>query len=283
MSFYNVNHAIRTHECPSTAVRLVGTHRYVHCKPFIPSLSTPAGPGGQIYYYHAQTQESTYVRPIPAFPIMPAVQSELPKKKEKPLVKTPIPGTDWIRVKTTEGNVFYSHKVKKKSVWTVPEEIGDAVEALEQDERDREGNAAQAAVDKAAEQAREGERELSQEIERIKGEVQEMVKRKAEDIVPIDELVITKKSKIEDEDEGDESDESEEEEWQREAVVQLAAEAEAEKKRLEEEAERERRESEVEVKRLQAAQLNMPARVDLSLDEAKALFKVSVEAYGHTV
>jgi hypothetical protein len=215
---------------------------------------------------------------------MPTVQSEPPKKKEKPLVKTPIPGTDWIRVKTTEGNVFYSHKIKKESIWTVPEEVKDAVEALEQDERGIEEKFTQATIAKAADRARRGDRERSLEIERVKGEVQEMVKRKAEDIVPIDEVVIAKRSKIEeDEDEGEESDESEEEEWHRDAAIQLAAEAKAEKKRLEEEAERERKEAEAEAKRLQAAQLNMPARVDLSLDEAKALFKASAFCTGEGI
>ncbi|KAF8056081.1 hypothetical protein FPV67DRAFT_1732291 [Lyophyllum atratum] len=64
-------------------------------------------------------------------------------------------------------------------------------------------------------------------VQRIKEEVQAMVIRKAEDTVPLDELVISKKAKVEEEeeDEGDESDESEEEEWQHEAAAQLAAEA----------------------------------------------------------
>ncbi|KAF9462633.1 hypothetical protein BDZ94DRAFT_1298435 [Collybia nuda] len=242
--------------------------------------SEHAGPGGQIYYYNAQTQESTYVRPIPALPIMPTTQSELPKKKkrEKPLVKTPVPGTDWIRVKTTEGNIFYSHKVKKESVWTVPEEIKDAIEALDAEEGSIKGVASQAPVVKVAEEVQHGGKEDLLEIERVKGEVQEMVKRKAEDIVPIDGLAITKKIRIE-ENEGNlgdgESEESEEEEeWQREAAIQLAAEAEAEKKRSEEEeAERDRQDAESERKRVQAAQLHMPDRVDLSIDEAKALFK----------
>src|ERR1700709_318026 len=93
------------------------------------------GPAGQPYYYHAGTQESTYIRPFPSFPIISqAIVPQPPKKKDKPLLKTPIPGTEWLRVKTTEGNIFYSHKVKKQSLWTVPDEIKDVVEAFERAE-----------------------------------------------------------------------------------------------------------------------------------------------------
>ena len=193
-------------------------------------------------------------------------------KKEKPLVKTPVPGTEWLRVLTTEGNTFYTHTTEKRSLWTVPEEIKDAVAQLEQDE----------AV-KKAEEARRAEEERAREVELIQTEVQEMVgKRKAAEPVPMEEFVVTKKAKVEgesedDEDEDEDEEESEEEEWQREAAAQLAAEAEEEERRREEEKRREEEEArklrEAE-KQKGSAQLNMPARVDLSIDEAKALFKV---------
>ncbi|KAH9938277.1 uncharacterized protein B0H18DRAFT_966380 [Fomitopsis serialis] len=232
-------------------------------------------PTGQPYYFNAVTQQSTYVRPLPPIPFppqgalapgVPAPAAPAAKKKEKPLVKTPIPGTDWLRVKTTEGNVFYTHKVEKRSVWTVPYEIQDAIAALEREEGEsRSGSEAARMV----------------EVERIKSEVNDMVgKRKAEEPVPMDEVVITKKMKVDDTDEEEEeessSEEEEEEEWQREAAAQLAAEAEEEKRRQEEE----KRQEEEEAKRMKEAekakgapQLNMPERVDLSMDEAKALFK----------
>jgi hypothetical protein len=208
---------------------------------------------------------------------MPTVQPEsTKKKKEKPLVKTQIPGTDWLRVKTTEGNIFYSHKIKKESIWTVPDEIQDEVEKFEYEESEKQGQPKPNAVTVAEEEARKAEREISLEVERIKGEVQAMVKRKAEELVSIDEVVITKKARVEQEEqeEQEEDSESDEEEWQREAAVQLAAEAEAERKRLEE-MERAQKAAEEEAQRLRAAQINMPERVDLSLEEAKALFKVS--------
>jgi len=190
------------------------------------------------------------------------------------LLKTPIPGTEWLRVKTTEGNIFYSHKAKKQSLWTVPDEIKDAVEALERAEEHENA------------QAKEVEKlsfEEEQELKRLKAEMQGVVKRKAEEPQPLDELVISKKARVEEEEdevEGEqdedeeESEEEEEEEWQREAAAQLAAEAEEEKKRLEEEVKEAKEAEETEARAMQEKQLNMPDRVDLSLEEAKALFKV---------
>jgi len=155
----------------------------------------------------------------------------------------------------------------------VPEEIQDAVEELEHQESQELGHPKPDTI--AEEEARKAEHELSLEVARVKAEVQAMVKRKAEKLVYIDEGVITKKARIEeDEQEGD--GESDEEEWQREAAAQLAFEAEADRKRLEE-TERAQKAAEDEVQRLQAtAPINMPERVDLSLEEAKALFKESV-------
>jgi hypothetical protein len=201
---------------------------------------------------------------------MPTVQPGSTKKKEKPLVKTRIPGTDWLRIKTTEANIFYSHKIKKESVWTVPEEIQDAVKKLEREELEKLSQPKRDAVTETEEEARRIERE---EVERVNGEVQAMVKRKVEEVAPIDEVVVTKRARVE-EDEQEDDSESEEEDWQREAAAQLAAEAEEERKRLEEA----RKEAEEEAKRLQAAQISMPERVDLSIEEAKALFKASVLA-----
>ena len=93
-----------------------------------------------------------------------------PKKKEKPKVKTPIPGTEWLRVTTTEGNIFYTHTVKKHSVWTVPEEIKDAVEALEKDEQEKAEQAAKAKVEEEARRAEEDDMELQQALEQSRQE-----------------------------------------------------------------------------------------------------------------
>ncbi|KAJ7638797.1 Hsp90 protein-domain-containing protein [Roridomyces roridus] len=205
-------------------------------------------PTGQAYYYNVNTKESTYIRPIPP---------QVAKKKEKPLTKTPIPGTEWLRVKTTEGNVFYTHKVLKESLWQVPDEIKDAVALLEEREKNG-GDDAETS-------------EASRELERVKSEVADAVKRKAAEPIPSGEVVPTKRAKTEKDDSDSEESEGEEEDWEKEAAAQLAVEAEEERQRVEEETKRVKAEAEAEAERL--AQLNMPQRVDLSVDEAKALFK----------
>ena len=211
----------------------------------------------------------------------PTAQTQA-KKKEKPLVKTPIPGTDWLRVKTTEGNIFYSHKVEKRSVWTVPHEIKDAVEKLErqvaEEEEKKQG--------REEETKRNAEEEKQREAKRVKAEVK-AGKRKAEEAVPVEEVVISKRAKVEgeeteedgedEEDEEEDEDESDMEDWQREAAEQLAKEAEEEKRKIEEAKKREEEEKErlkAEAEAQKNKPLNMLEKVDLSIDEAKALFKV---------
>ena len=98
--------------------------------PLPPNWTEHIGPGGVKYYYNAITQESTYIRPLPVFPIPPAPQAA--PQKDKPLTKTPIPGTDWIRVKTVQGKTFYTNRAKKASVWTVPDEIKDDYQVIAQ-------------------------------------------------------------------------------------------------------------------------------------------------------
>ena len=208
---------------------------------------------------------------MPAFPVPPPAQQAVPVKKEKPALKVPIPDTDWLQITTNKGNVFYTHKARKESFWTVPDEIKDAVAALEIDERDTRKRKEEDKVKGAANLAEE---ERDREIERIKAEVQDAVKRKAEEDVPLTEVVVSKKARVEeasDDEEEDDEDESEEEEWQKEAAAQLAAEAEEERKIQEAEAKR----AQEEEAKQKATQINMPDRVDLSIEEGKALFKVS--------
>ncbi|KAH6914924.1 Hsp90 protein-domain-containing protein [Coprinopsis sp. MPI-PUGE-AT-0042] len=228
--------------------------------PLPPGWTQHLGPGGQVYYYNTQTQESTYVRPLPSF-TAPAAPTQ---KKEKAQLKTPIPGTDWLRVITTSGSVFYSNKVTKQGSWTIPLEIEEAVKAF-----DGKAKAdAEDAVSAQAEQKRARKKE-------------ESAKRKRDEVQAIDEVSIPKKVKLdedgegEDESEGDsdESEEEEEEEWQKEAAEQLAREAEEEAKRKKEEEERLKKEKEEEERKAKLRQINMPAKVEMSLEEGKALFK----------
>jgi transcription elongation regulator 1 len=177
-------------------------------------------------------------------------------KKDKPLVKTPIPDTDWIRVKTVQGNVFYNNKATKASVWIIPEEIREEVQALE-----------------AEEAAAERQKQLDAEAARSKGAA--APKRKADTVAGAG-AAAKKKLKTGSGDEEEGSEESEEEDWQREAAAQLAAEAEAMEKLKKEEKEmlaESARQAEREMAE-KAAKLNLPRREDLSIEEAKALFKV---------
>lgn len=143
---------------------------------------------------------------------------------------------------TNEGNVFYHDKSNKTSFWTAPEELKGPLEALLQVVASKSAN----------------------------------VKRKAENSAQGNEAA-SKKARIEDgeEDEDDSEEDAEEEEWQREAAEQLAAEAEQERLRKEAEEKQKKKESELEAQRAFGnAQIAMPQKVDLSLEEGKALFKV---------
>ncbi|TFK28756.1 HSP90-domain-containing protein [Coprinopsis marcescibilis] len=230
--------------------------------PLPPGWTQHLGPGGQLYYHHAQTQQSTYVRPLPTYTV-PAPTPTQPKK-EKAHIKTAIPGTDWLRVTTTEGNIFYSNKTTKQSSWVVPPEIAEAVMTFDQ--------APPAATAPPSTKSSAKTNAPTKDA-----------KRKIDEVQAIDEFVAPKKAKILDDEEDDfedsSEDEEEEEEWQREAADQLAKEAEEfERIRKEEEEEaKQQRLREDEESRKQnkngRPQLNMPAKVDLSIEEAKALFK----------
>jgi hypothetical protein len=228
-----------------------------------------SGPAGQIYFFNTATRESTYVRPLPALPV------NVPKK-EKPKLKTPIPGTDWLKVTTNQGNVFYTNKAKKESVWIVPDDIKEAVQLLEkqeEDDRARTGSGTQEEAQRGA------DAEQEREIERVRMEVQEVVKRKVEDISPLDEIVISKRPRVGEQVEGDtgevegteDEEESEEEDWQKEAAAQLAKEAEEEERKQQEEAEKA---EDARKAKESTPHLPIPDRVDLSIEEGKALFKV---------
>jgi len=116
--------------------------------------------------------------------------------------------------------------------------------------------------------AHAAEAEEQIEVDRVEQETKRVIKRKADEETPLDEIVVSKKVKKESD---EDSEEEEEEEWQREAAAQLAAEA-AEECRRQEEKEEDQRQKE-ETKTVQNV-INMPTKVDLSIDEAKALFKV---------
>ncbi|GAA5855256.1 hypothetical protein JCM8547_009005 [Rhodosporidiobolus lusitaniae] len=114
---------------------------------------------------------------------------EKKEKKEKPKEKLPIEGTVWIRVTTNKGNVFFSNKETKESVWTVPEEIKAQVEEieakekaeqeekerLEREEREKEGKEREEQAAAAAANARKRKAEedaaAAEEADQVKGDL----------------------------------------------------------------------------------------------------------------
>ncbi len=227
------------------------------------------------------------------------------KKKEKPKEKTLIPGTTWTKVVTTEGNVFYTEKETKKSSWTVPEEIKREVEvyqeSLEQEAkakveeerrkkeqervesiRERERIRLDIEAERQRKQEEETQRVQEREAQRKRKEMEaadaDEDDRKGEDGRP------TKVAKLEgsappeeaaDEDEQDEGqagplDEEDEEAWQKAVAAEIAAEhaaADVIKK-----AEKKKAKSELEEAKRTVFQA--PTKVDLTLEEGRALFKV---------
>lgn len=157
----------------------------------------------------------------------PATQPPKKDKKEKPKTKLPIPGTDWTKVITNKGNVFWTKKLTKESVWVVPDEIKDIVDQLEKEEksetasgkkrkeRDDEENKDEDEEDEDVESTKveiesegEEEKEKEKEPEKEPEEAPKKKKQKKKVIREIEEL---------------ENDED----WQRQIAEQMAAEVEA--------------------------------------------------------
>jgi transcription elongation regulator 1 len=251
------------------------------------------------YYFNTHTKESTYTRPtfVPSFPnflppgagvvATPSPPPQPKKKKEKPKNKVPIPGTSWTRVTTTEGNVFYFEKESKRSEWTVPEEIREAVEALEAEEREQK-----AKEEEEEEEKRKAERlEKLREQERIRLEVEEERKRKAEkrkaerdaeggagmgDGERKAKMAKTDGEGEEEEEEDDglygPEDEQDEAEWMKAVAAEFAAADQAEQEENEKTKEATERDEAEAAKKVFA----VPEKVNVSLEEGRALFKASV-------
>ncbi|KAG8729188.1 hypothetical protein FRC11_009330, partial [Ceratobasidium sp. 423] len=251
--------------------------------PLPPGWTEHKAPTGHTYYYHTATKQSTYTRPLPpihlggpvpgpppAFPptsvpapvpgpsagaegatssdLAPEKKSKK-SKKEKPVKKTPIPDTPWIRVVTNLGNVFYTHTDRKESVWTCPEEIADAVAELEREEEAaKEAEREQEMREKAEREQREKEEQEKLEVERVRKEAEAAgAKRKAEESGEN----ATKKPRMEEED-GEEA-------WQRQVAEEMAQ---------EDEPAPGKKNAETAV----PPAFKVPDQVKLNPDEAKALF-----------
>ena len=274
--------------------------------PLPPGWSEHTAPDGWTkYYYNSETKQSTYTRPSFA-PLPPTATPGGPsaasgsysasvvkkkEKKEKPKDRVPIPGTTWTRVTTTEGNVFYFEKESKRSEWTIPDEIKDAVEALEAEEKAKKEEEARLVKEKEEQERLERLREQ----ERVRAEVEEERKRKAaaaaaaaerkrkerEEQSTAEEEPPSKVPKAngpqgDAEENGDEAeyapvDEEDEEAWQR-AVAAEFAEADALAKAN---AEKEKEEAELAEEEAAKKVFAVPEKVSVSLEEGRALFKVS--------
>ncbi|KAF8522886.1 hypothetical protein BU17DRAFT_75079 [Hysterangium stoloniferum] len=257
--------------------------------PLPPGWTEHQAPGGQPYYYHAATNQSTYTRPIPTGPfpgglpfippgaVIPGAKEK--KKKEKPLLKTPVPGTQWIRVKTTEGNVFWTHKEKKESVWVVPDEIKEKVEEMEREEKQKQEEEQlekeRIEKEKKEQEEEENKRREQEEVVRVMEEVKGAVaagKRKASE--PAEDTdtdkMGSKKARVEEVTDEDDK-ETDEEHMQNEGAAELTAEEKTgmdvpdTATKVEPPPKRKKKDGKT--------SFTVPDRVNLSIEESKALFK----------
>ncbi|KAL1413535.1 hypothetical protein Q8F55_001309 [Vanrija albida] len=239
--------------------------------PLPPGWSEHRAPDGVTpYFYNSTTKESTYTRPtilppgVSAAPAAPSAEKDKKKKKEKPKNKVPVPGTEWTRVTTNEGNVFYFHKESKRSEWTVPEEIAEAVAALEETERAEQ-----------EEKAKEERLERLREQERVRAEVEEERKRKAKEkeerkrkAVESGDAPKPKQQKV-DEEQFEPDGQEDEEAWRKAVAAEFdTADKAAADQAAKEEEEGKKREEEA-AKKVFAA----PEKVKVSEAEGRALFK----------
>lgn len=251
-----------------------------------PGWTEHAAPTGHSYYYHAATNQSTYVRPLPlngqSFPVPDSGQTSFSaskkKKKvrrEKPVSKTAIPGTSWSRVKTSEGNVFYFNKEKKESVWEAPEEIAEAVAELEQEEDERDAQEEQkaptpppAAFGIGRLFAAEGKRKAEDPIPGA---------TKAKGRKPQEEEEAAKSAAAPDVEMADGEAGDDGEAWQRQVAEEMAAEEEAATTAKKGDPTEKQEETDEKDAKEPPKDYNVPQQVNLSPEEARALFKTLLQ------
>src|SRR5258706_10757831 len=224
---------------------------------------------GHIYYHHTATNQSTYVRPLPAIPVLSApvdpknISGELKekkKKKEKPAEKVPIPGTEWLKVTTNMGNIFWTHTGRKESVWTVPDEIKDIVEQMRRGEQEKFQQQKEAEMAAAAE-SRNPKRKPEEREHESRGKVKKPKTNESpkpeppKSEAPGPETVETQPA--EDDDEA----------WHQQIAEEMA---------MVEDAQTAPEPAPPRMTKAEAAKqiFDVPAKVDISLEEGKALFRV---------
>lgn len=174
-----------------------------------------------------------------------------------------------MRITTTEGNVFYFEKENKRSEWTVPDEIKEAVARLEEEERKKKEEKEREEQEKI-----EQERiEKLKELERIRAEVEAEKKKK-------EEAEKERKRKQREDGEGDAPEEKrakvgdqeqqeDEEAWMKAVAAEFAEKDAQTKKDLEEQDEKTKEEEAEAAKKVFA----VPEKVNVSVEEGRALFK----------
>ena len=233
------------------------------------------------YYYNASLKKSTYSRPLPASPKLPDIapsqssapiaippallaqpqqppqQFQQPKvqkaKKEKPSKKTPVEGTEWLKITTNYGNVFYTHKERKESVWEIPPEIKTQVDELE-------------AKEKAI------AFEIQQEQMKVENEKKRKIQSSNSDWVDVDnDNNNDNKRRREDEDE---------KKYAEAAAAAFEEEQAKENARKEEEKKREDELKRAEEEAVRKAEIEAAASgIEYDFEEGKALFKSMLEDY----
>lgn len=185
---------------------------------------------------------------------------EKKKKKEKPAEKVPIPGTQWLKVTTNMGNIFWTHTGRKESVWTVPDEIKDIVEQVEREEQEQSLKQKEAEVAVVVE-SRNAKRKAEEKEHESRGKVKKP--KTEESPKPVSpETKAPTPGTVE-----DQLAEDENEAWQRQMAEEMA---------MEEEAQTAPELSPPRMTKAEATKqiFDVPAKVDISLEEGKALFKV---------
>lgn len=203
---------------------------------------------------------------MPIAPVAPAPEKK--RRKEKAKVKIPIPGTSWVRVTTNEGHTFYFEKESKRSEWSIPTEIAEAVAAFDEAERLEKEEKAKA---ERLEKLREQERVRAEIAEERKRKAEEK-KRKATEESGNSRDAKTRKTETEDDPEEQYAPEGDDEEAWMKAVAAEFAEADKKAATDAEDAEAAQKQAEEEAARkVFAAQ----REVKVSLEEGRALFKAS--------
>ncbi|KAI7879010.1 hypothetical protein K492DRAFT_179030 [Lichtheimia hyalospora FSU 10163] len=156
--------------------------------PFMPGAPLPPNwqmtmtPQGEVYYYNVATGITSWTRPVdptPTATTIPPASDQASnatdsKKKKQKKTKKPIPGTEWLLVRTSDGLEFYFDKANKKSVWEMPEELKEPIEKLKEQERQEEEESRKRKLQEQETQENDSKRPKTEQEEQEPEETTEM-------------------------------------------------------------------------------------------------------------